>query len=79
MAIDATDVLRITDAMLEDCKGARVMVRYEQSRDDLEAENAKLRDFANRLWVLLSRNEPCFVWKGMVEEARDLGIEVDDE
>ena len=44
----------------------------------LQAENAKLREFATETWELLTCNEPVFVWKGLQELARNLGIEVDD-
>ena len=45
---------------------------------DLEAENAKLREFAAETWELLTCNEPVFVWKELQEKARELGVEVDE-
>ena len=45
---------------------------------DLEAENAKLREFAAETWELLTCNEPVFVWKGLREKARELGVEVEE-
>ena len=39
-------------------------------------ENAKLREFATLAWQILTRNEPMHVWQGMVDDARELGIEV---
>lgn len=44
--------------------------------ESLEAENAKLREFATETWELLTCNEPAFVWKGLQEKAHELGIEV---
>ena len=49
---------------------------YMEQRDNLRAENAKLRKFAALAWQTMTRNEPMFVWKDMVEDARELGIEV---
>ena len=40
-------------------------------------ENAKLREFATLAWQVLTRNEPLYVWQGMVNDARELGIEVE--
>lgn len=39
-------------------------------------ENAKLLKFAITAWELLTCNEPVFVWSGLQEKARELGIEV---
>lgn len=50
---------------------------YLYGRSDLEAENAKLREFATETWELLTCNEPIFVWKGLREKARELGVEVE--
>ena len=46
--------------------------------DIQRVENAKLRKFATETWELLTCNEPVFVWKGLQELARNLGIEVDE-
>ena len=43
----------------------------------LRTENAKLREFATETWELLTCNEPVFVWKGLREKARELGVEVE--
>ena len=42
-------------------------------------QNDKLREFATLAWQVLTRNEPLYVWQGMVDDARELGIEVKDD
>ena len=44
--------------------------------DRIKAENAKLRDFANLLWLIVS-HESSFVLAELIDEARGLGIEVE--
>ena len=44
--------------------------------DSLKADNEKLRELASEAWELLTCNEPAFVWSGLQEKARELGIEV---
>ena len=41
----------------------------------LRLENAKLREFAALAWQIMTRNEPLHVWQGMVDDARELGLE----
>lgn len=50
---------------------------YQSVINEYVTENAKLRDLADRLWQIVTRNEPRFVWAEMVDEARDAGIEVE--
>ncbi len=49
----------------------RVRRAWKNDRD----KNAKLREFATLAWRIMTRNEPLFVWKDMVEDARELRIE----
>lgn len=47
--------------------------------DKMQVENRKIRNFATVAWELLKRNEPRFVWEGLREQARELGIEDSDD
>lgn len=49
----------------------------ERRRDEREAENAKLREFSELTWRLLTINEPRWIWAREQERARELGVEVD--
>lgn len=77
--------LRLADSMNNST--VRVFVKYEKSRDELEAENAKLRKLVRELL-------PCYQWSDcyggcmaadgplcprparLTERARELGVEV---
>lgn len=59
----------VTDAM------RRTIAEQQDEIATLKDKNAKLRKFATLAWQVLTRNEPLFVWQGMVDDARELGLE----
>lgn len=81
-------IVRVGNLEAENAKLRERIGELEELTDDeryipqewyaqLKAENAKLCEFATETWELLTCNEPVFVWKGLQELARNLGIEVD--
>lgn len=67
---------RVRKAEAENAKLQEQAARLFDKTLELGTENDKLREFATVAWELLTCNEPVFVWSGLQEKARELGIEV---